>query len=331
MSKANLSIGVMIATVVAVMALFFLPCPTAPRLTVATVRSGLLEKVCMLQGRSVKGEQIPVVSPVMGKVAQIYVRSGDKVSAGQLLLRLDAGMEEQALSILEGQLHQLQSNLSRVLASDIFSKASMLPLNDLAEQKFALAAAIECKQIRAIADGTVENFYVKSGDLVGEYDMIGTLWGTEQKVVAYWTAQQGQPPVPGMQAWWCDGNGMRQEMLILESVGVPIEQNQMLVYPLFFHSMLGSQTMITQDDTAPVCLVLQDVSAKAIVPVEALDRHEQLWVLQDGYVKPVPAQLGQSDHEVLQVQDELSGKQVILNPDDLPLMNGMAIRMPEGM
>lgn len=329
MSKTNLSIGVMIATAVAVMALFFFPHPEAPRVAVTTVRPGSLQKVAMLQGQSIQGEQIPVVAPLAGKVAQVYVKSGERVQAGQLLVRLDAQMEEQALALLDQQIYQLGYRFSQLMEPQ--DSANLTLLTSLAEQRTALVTAIQCKQIRASSEGISENLYVKAGDYLNEAGLIGNLCGSERKVIAYWPLLQGQPPFPGMMAWWCTQEGIREEPLILESVGAPVEQKQTLTYPLVFRSMLGEHTKILQGEGAPVCLILQEEQVEAMVPMEALDSNQQLWVVRNGQTAPVPAMVRQHNDEFVQVADELAGEQVVLQPDELLLEDGMVMRVAEGM
>ena len=71
MSKANLSICVMIATMVVVMTLFFLPMPVSQTVEVTTVRPGVLQMTYMLEGEAVRGDQQMIVSPVAGIVEKI--------------------------------------------------------------------------------------------------------------------------------------------------------------------------------------------------------------------------------------------------------------------
>ncbi|MBP3648259.1 MAG: efflux RND transporter periplasmic adaptor subunit [Clostridia bacterium] len=330
MSKTNVSIGVMIATFIAVMALFFWPDSSVPKLKVAIVCPGALQRECMLQGTAIEGEQVPIVTPFGGRVAQVYAKSGEYVQQGQLLIRLDSQLEEDALAQLEIQQHQLKSQLSQWIDPAFENGSQFALLTELSKQRDSIVAAIEYKQIRATSTGKLENLYIKADDYLSEAGLIGNLSTGGNKVMASWIAQQGQPPLPGLQAWWCKTDGTKLESMILERVGVPTEHNNQLIYPLTFRST-GLPSNITPGETAPVCLLLEAVQVNAMVPVEAIDSNGQVWVLRNGYAEPVSVEYGQHNDAFLQVQNELIGETVLLNPDELPLRKGMLIRRSEGL
>lgn len=325
MSKANLSIGVMIVTMVAVMTLFFLPLPDSPTITVATIVSGASQRSCMLEGMAMAGQEQWIIAQLDGIVDEVYVQSGDRVQAGQLLLRMDTHMEETTLAMLDQQLHDL-SQLTR--SSDLMEGVNLSA--GLLEQRMQLVAAIERKQIRAGGDGIVENIYVMKGDYVSAAGIVGCLAGQETKVTAAWTAQQGKAPSPGMRGWWCSADGQWLEPLTLESVGAPVTENNTVVYPLVFRC--ARETIaVTDGEQAPVCLLVDQDVAHAVVPVEAEDQNGFLWLLRNGAVYPVKADGAPQADNTLQVQSELLGQQVVLWPDRLSLQEGMEVRYAEGM
>lgn len=325
MSKGKLSIGVMIATLVAVMALFFLPSPPRQSVTIATITPGATQVACMLEGVAISGQQQLMIAPSAGRIDKVYVQSGDKVTAGQLLARMDTRLEERALAQLDQQWHGWRRR------ADDAGDSGLNLLSGFAEQRAGLIAAIECKQIRAAEDGTVENVHVTEGMYLSEAGMIGSLVGQQPKVTAFWMAQQGQTPAPGMTAWWCAQDGTYLEPLVLESVGAPVMQENALVYLLSFTSVMGESSIITGGDEAPVCLLLEQEAAPAVAPIEAVDEDGFLWLLRDGAAVPVPANGQPYDDGFLQVQPELLGQQVILWPDRLSLQEGLGIKHLEGM
>lgn len=328
MSKANLSIGVMIATLVAVMALFFWPQAEGLRLTIATIVPGGSQAPRMLEGTAIAGEQQLIIAPTVGRIDKVYVKSGDRVQAGQLLARMDTQLEENALLQMDQQWYRWSSLAELSHGTD----GTGLDLaTNLIQQRAQLVAAIECKQIRAATDGIIENMHVVEGTYLSEPGMIGSLVGQQPKVTALWMAQQGQAPAPGMEAWWCASDGERIELLVLESVGAPVAQNNAVVYPLIFASLMGESSSINSGDTAPVCLLMNQQAVPAVAPVEAIDENGRLWLLRDGAAFPVLANGQSIDGDCIQVQPELLGEQVILRPDDLSLQEGMAIRQSEGM
>lgn len=327
MSKASLSLGVMIATTVAVMTLFFLPLPVMQRIETATVQPGVLQQTCMLEGRVVQGEQWPVLAPVAGRVAQTYVSSGDEIRKGQLLIRMDTQAEERALAEVEKQLLLMKEGLS-VLST----LPGMEKLNDIIsvhQQKQALLTAIAGKCIRSDAEGTVENLYVSAGDLLPSGAVIGVVCSDEPRIAASMRETDGMSPLPGMAAWWCDENGTGLEPLVLESVGSPVVENGGVIYQLVFRKTDRKYASVNQK--APVRMILKNTPAAAVVPVEAIDRLSQIWLVKEGKAQPVKLGNLQSDDEHVLVDEQFLGMQVILNPDQLELYEGMQVRVEEGL
>lgn len=329
MSKASLSLGVMIATLLAMVALFFLPKPQAQIISTTTVKPGIVQKTCMLDGEADFGHRQPLISPLSGQVEQVYVKSGQWVEKGQLLFRLSTAMEETALQQLQSQQYQLAYELTGITGQLPWSTADLL--SNINSQQQSLLTAIAMKQIRAERDGMVENLYVQTGDYITASGAAGTISGREMTVSSVWFSQDGAPPVPGMNAWWCDAYGNKLEPLILETVEAPVLQNTIQMYPLIFSSVWGSESKIKMGEKAPVCLVLEEQTVSAAVAAEALDDQQQVWIVQNDRVRPVKVDGATSVNDSLQLPDEMAGNKVVLNPDQLDLQDGMKLNLSEDM
>ena len=70
---------------------------------------------------------------------------------------------------------------------------------------------------------------------------------------------------------------------------------------------------------------------EVVVPVEAIDRSSQIWLVKEGKAQPVKLGNLQSDDEHVLVDEQFLGMQVILNPDQLELYEGMQVRVEEGL
>ena len=187
------------------------------------------------------------------------------------------------------------------------------------------------KQIRADCDGRIENLYVQVGEYVAASSVTGSISGKEMMVSSVWFSQDGVPPAPGMNAWWCDAYGNKMEPLILKSVGAPTLQNTIQIYPLIFSCVLGSESKIRIGEKAPVCLVLEEQTVGAAVAAEALDKQQQVWIIQNGSVRPVKMDWAACVDDSLQLPDEMAGSKIVLNPDQLDLQEGMRLNLSEGM
>ncbi|MBR2923951.1 MAG: biotin/lipoyl-binding protein [Clostridia bacterium] len=329
MSKTSLSLCVMIATLLAVVALFFLPKPQAQIISTTTVKPGMVQKTCMLDGEAGFGDRQPLISPLSGQVEQVYVKSGQLVEKGQLLFRLSTAMEELALQQLQYQQYQLENYLGGIVGQLPWTSADLLA--NVNSQQQTLLSTIATKQIRADCDGRIENLYVQVGEYVAASSVAGSISGKEMTISSVWFSQDGAPPVPGMNAWWCDAYGNQLEPLILESVGAPTLQNTIQIYPLVFSCVWGNESKIRVGEKAPVCLVLEEQAANAVVTAEALDDQQQVWVVQNDSVKPVKVAWADCEDNALQLPDEWAGSKVVLNPDQLDLQEGMKLNLSEGL
>ena len=329
MSRTKLSLGVMIATLLAVVTLFFLPAPQAMVLQTTRVRPGNIQKTCMLDGEATYRNRQPLIAPVSGQVEKIYVESGQWVEKGQLLLRMSTAEEEMALSQLAKQQYQLQNSLSTVTGQQPWSAADLMAY--LTNQKQSLLSSIALKQIRANCDGRIENLYVKSGDYLSAAGLMGTISEREMTVSAAWISHQGATPVPGMNAWWCDSYGNKLEPLLLISVGAPTLQSNQQIYPLVFSCLQKENSQIRIGEKAPVCLLLEETAADAVVGRNAMDENQQLWLVRKGTVEPFKVSPDSYGNNEIQLPDEMAGSLVVLMPDRYHLYEGMKLNRSEGL
>lgn len=110
-----------------------------------------------------------------GKVEKIYVKNGQKVSKGQLLLSLDT-------DILKSSLKELENGLE--LAKTLYEKQERLWLNEqigseiqylqaknnydgLVQKVKTLQEQIELSEVRAPFAGSIDNIFAKVGELAG--------------------------------------------------------------------------------------------------------------------------------------------------------------------
>lgn len=321
MSKAKASICVMIATTVTVMALFFWPKPAQRTLQAAVVTVGELTVSCMLEGHTVYGGRQVLLSPVNGRVAQCYAFSGERVAAGDLILRMDSQADEAALAALESQFYQLQQTAK--------AAAGILPAADLLlaqqQQRLSIRAAIESKQIRTDADGIVENLYVQAGEYVAEGTPLGQIRGEEIRVTATWSGDSSLTPAAGMRAYWCAPDGTPQSPLLLESVSISGSDG----YLLTFSPLCNAAELPGEGEAAPVQLVMKELPAMPLIPTEALDEHGCVWIIENGRMISIYAETGTAEQGYIQAVNLTPGTKVILHPDRALLAEGEPVRSGE--
>ncbi len=322
MFKRKATICVIAATMLTVMTLFCCPLPNAPLLETFTIRAQTLQNICMLDGEAVAADQMPIVALSAGRVTQVCVKSGEHVKAGQLLVRLDATYETEALAALQSQLFQLGHGLQYMSGSHLTALTQTQMTKELVKQQAALQAAIETKQIRAQTSGIVNDLFVDNNMYLESATPIGTLCGEGLQVTAWWPAKEGQPPVLGTAALWCAQDGTPLETLVLEKVSAPIQMNGSAAHPLVFRMSSGNKINLVIGDKAPIRLLKESIQAQAVVPIEALDDTGQIWLLRNGNAVPIVPERKGCDHLYLQVQNSLVGECVILHPEKWALEAG---------
>jgi RND family efflux transporter MFP subunit len=144
-----------------------------------------------------KSRRSATINPqVEGYITKIYVKSGDRVTAGTPLLQIDALKQQAAVGSLEAaraaqqaNVHQAQTQLDRVRK---LHEAGVIPKADLdnAESTYEAAAAqlksleeqvnqqqVELRyyQVRAPMDGTVGDIPVRVGDRVAVSTLLTTV------------------------------------------------------------------------------------------------------------------------------------------------------------
>ncbi len=88
-----------------------------PIVDVAPVTQGLIEEKVLRTGDFAPDTQVTIYSKVQGWVEKIHVREGDRVKAGEILVRLDAREAEAAVAQAEANLEAARARLKQVKAT----------------------------------------------------------------------------------------------------------------------------------------------------------------------------------------------------------------------
>ena len=95
-----------------------------------------------------------------GVIGEIFVREGDRVAAGQVLIRLDSTIEQANLTVVADQINELQARQARLRAE--IDGASAI---DYGEE---LLTQSETPKMRAILDGQTELFEARRATRAGQ-------------------------------------------------------------------------------------------------------------------------------------------------------------------
>lgn len=99
-----------------------------------------------------------VQHPIGGVVKEIYVREGDTVDQGEILIRLDQELAESELKVLEGQLYEIIARRGRL-------EAERDALDEIVFDPLLVEAAANNSELAALANGQTRLFEARRDSL----------------------------------------------------------------------------------------------------------------------------------------------------------------------
>ena len=286
MKKVKASLAMLGITVTAVAALLgvhaakgSLPTERAARVETCQVVIGDVEQVLAVNGVLRYEMEYGAISPVTGVVAQVYVRQGDRVTAGQPLFRLNGEAQAMAVSAaLAGQ-----ESLPEVIPAELASS-----------QLQEAAAMLECLTVRAAADGLVQQVNVSQNGGVLAGGVAVALSGEEQRIQCSVVLRDAEKLMPGLQARIYK----EDELLTMARV----EE----IAPAQVSSTTGQtvcQVMLAPEQsidlplgaTVEVEVILHGQSRVPVLPLQAVSEQDTVWWVCDGRGYEIPAEVVMAD------------------------------------
>ncbi len=286
MKKGKASLAMLGITAAAVTVLLMadaargsLPTERAARVEMCQVALGSVEQVLAVSGALRYEMEYGAISPVTGVVAQVYVRQGDRVQAGQPLFRLNGEAQAMAVSAALAGQESLPEILPAQLASSQLQEA---------------AATLECLTVRAAADGLVQQVNVTEhgGVMAGSVAM--ALSGEDQCIQCSVVLRDAEKLHPGLQARiWKD-----DELLTMATVAeiapaqvstttgqtvcqVKLKPEEMIDLPL--GASVEAEVILYGQENVPV------------LPLQAVSAQDTVWWVCDGRGYEIPAEVVMAD------------------------------------
>ncbi len=330
MSKTKASFCVMIATLVTVMTLFFLPDSRVKAVLTTQVKTGTFTESEMLDGEIGYEQTQVLAAPVSGIVAEVLVRPGEKVRQGQLLLRFDTLTETEAMTKYNLAFNQVE-NKSLMLQGYAQTEHIMEYLKQqAATERYTLQATIAAKQVRALQDGVVDRLYVSAGDMVVQGQLMGTIRDDEMVVKATWLNGSGSLPCMDVVAMLCDQTGKAIGTAILDQMSAPMTNGISAgMQQLTLNELDIDVSLLGEGRHLPIRVVTQKIENAALVPVACVDRDGCIWLERDGYVSSLSVSAARRNQDYLLVSADLLSENVILYPDEAELSEGEKICVVE--
>lgn len=276
MNKVKASLGILGITLAAVLCLAASSGRGAPVAQVQTCRVvlGTVEQVLALNGVLRYETEYAAITPQAGVVEAVYVHPGDRVQAGQALLRLNGKAQGQAVAaLLSG-------------GSSLGDMGAGLTQTRLQQA----AAQLEALTIRAAADGLVQQVQVTPHGGVAAGAAAVLLSGEGQAIQCSAVLRDAERLRPGMQATILKDGTCLTTAVVAEigpaqvNAGTGQVQCQVTLTPAECIDLpLGAALEVE--------IVLASRNQVPVVPVEALTERDTLWWVADGRCYEVPARV----------------------------------------
>lgn len=316
MRKTGASYGCLAVTAAVTAALLFLPSAGAggrqarvASVETAQVRLGTVERRLALSGRVRYETEYAALSPASGIVAEVYVRQGQHVSAGQPLFRLDGTMQEAAMAACLSQQTSVSADVPEILSHAAQEMRAASAVDSLRASQQALDALT----VRAQTDGLVQqvNVTVHSGIAAGSPAV--TLSGERQQVIASAALRDAERLTAGQRARILV-QGKTQTQAVVQQIGAAATD------PVT--GQVACQVTLALDEPLSLPLGAQ-VEAEiellkadrvTVVPLQAVTGNNTLWWVADGRVWETDADILARD-EVAAWIPLPEGTKVVLSAD----------------
>lgn len=248
------------------------PTETPARVQVVHVTIGDVRQTVHARGQVRYEQEYAVIAPVTGIAEAVYVEPGDRVTAGQALIRLDDAAQAAAVSSAYAAMAQIPEQTAidtpeRLAASH--------------------AVSMEALTLRAPADGQVLDVPVgQYGGLMAGSGAV-LMAGGQQQVVCAVSARDARTLEKGMRAE-ISADGAPICGGLVGRIGLPMTD-----------SLTGQtvcEVLLTPDEaidlpygsTVEADITLREKLNAATVPVTAVTEDETVWVVSDGRCWEIP-------------------------------------------
>lgn len=193
-------------------------------------------------------DRLQITATVGGTVSAIDVRPGDRVEAGQVLVRFSSAVE---LAELERVEREFELQLAKTLR-DASDQAARAALTALHTERDVAAAKLERLSVRAPRAGLIGDIRIRAGQLIGPGDIVVTLLDEDRRcsVMAVLPAQYRPQLRPGMSMRFeVTGYRYAYQEMVIRTVGTQI------IGPNEVKRYLGQEIGDTVTVSGPVVIV----------------------------------------------------------------------------
>lgn len=316
MPRTRASLWMILFTTVTVITLFLLPFTPRTAVHTVTVETGDLLRTLTLEGTVAYRHQQICAALSAGVVEQVYVHPGQRVQKGDLLFAMDVSAQTALLAQWSRNRYAQQQTAEWLAA-----------WQDGSGTEWELRAQIEGAKIRADRDGVIRAVYVEPGDAVASAGWLGVVSGEERCVSAVAYTQDLQGVEIGAAAML---NGKKQSgAATLCSLNAPQRNGEtsQSVQQLTFLPVDQEVLAETEiGETVEMELLLKCLENVTLIPIGAVDKQGQVWVVENGKATPRSIDTSQRNESFVAAEQGLAGARLILQPDQYGLWAGCPVK-----
>ncbi len=239
----------------------------------ASVERGDVHQVLALEGRLSYADPQYVVAKGSGTVTQVCVQEGQRVAAGEALIRLEGGVQ-----------------LASALAAQVDLLADVVPAQTLDDGMLPVPQSV----IRAQEACTVRQVYVSEDAMVTAGTPVALVSSGWQEIICQASARDAEKIAAGMWAW-LSAEGAPLGMALVDSLGE--RQADSTTGVTFTAVSLRPEQHIDLpvDAAVDVDIYLSGSDDVLSLPLEAITERDTVWWVSDGRCTEISAEIVMAD------------------------------------
>jgi len=160
------------------------------KVTYQTFHSYPTEKKIDLYGRTAPDRQAKIAAEIAGKILNLSIEKGQRVTKGQVIAHIDQGdlqfqidRAKANLTVKRQEFKAAESLKNRGLQGEVAYTNALAALADAQASVKAVELRLQHTSVTAPFDGVVENLFIEQGDFVGVGDPVANLIDLKNVVI----------------------------------------------------------------------------------------------------------------------------------------------------
>lgn len=241
---------------------------------IVTVGRGDVHQVVALTGRMAYADEAIVYARTSGRISRLCVEPGGRVGAGEALVRMDAAVQEDAVSAFLANAQALEAAGQTAWVSEQLT--------------------MENTVIRADNACTVRQLYVQENAVVAAGTPIARVSSSQQVIHSDAVMEDAEQIIPGMWAWLSsEGEALGFAKVI--SVGEPEADLLTGLTTAAVRLQPEQHIELPEGAAIDVDVYLAGSDDVLALPVEAITRRGTVWWVCEGRCTEIPAEIVMSD------------------------------------